>query len=205
MYHFLSIRQFSPECIWQSGSSSTYHNASPRRNEHRELIKPPSSRISKEYWPQHRYPSYFVWRSSTNLLTHAQSVVASRIRCQDNVKTQIRAVAFATVGFPSPSMGLLTTGVGLSGMPQDWLTAWTGSNTGKNGLITAVITTTASGQTATGTYELDTINQYASLRQHITITTTITPSATASGDSGLQTVAVVVLAGGVAWLLAGRR
>lgn len=47
------------------------------------------------------------------------------------------------------------------------------------------------------------MTDYASLRQHITVTTTVTASNTATGDSGLETVAAVVLAGGVAWFLAG--
>ena len=49
---------------------------------------------------------------------------------------------------------------------------------------------------------MDTMTQYADLRQSITVTTTI--SATQTGDSGIETVAAVVLAGGVAWFLAGK-
>lgn len=45
------------------------------------------------------------------------------------------------------------------------------------------------------------MTEYGSLRQSITISTTVT--ATTTGGNSLETVAVVVLAGGVAWFLAG--
>lgn len=69
---------------------------------------------------------------------------------------------------------------------------------------TTVITVTVGTDVATGTYELETLTQYASLREHITMMTTMTGTATTSGDSGLETIAAVVLAGGVAWFLAGK-
>jgi len=80
--------------------------------------------------------------------------------------------------------------------------SWGGK--GANGLTTTLVTTTVSRQIATGTYELDTVTKYASLRQRITLTTTAAATATTSHDSGIETIAVVVLAGGVAWFLAGR-
>ncbi|KAL9079184.1 MAG: hypothetical protein Q9157_001935 [Trypethelium eluteriae] len=76
----------------------------------------------------------------------------------------------------------------------------TGIDKGPNGLATSLVTATASQQTATGTFELDTMTEYGSLRQSITISTTAT--VTTTGDTGLETVAVVVLAGGVSWFLA---
>ena len=81
----------------------------------------------------------------------------------------------------------------------------TGENKADNNAITTVVQTTASGQTATGTYELATLTEYAKLRQHITITTTVSATSTASGGTGVETVAAVVLAGGVAWFLAGKQ
>ena len=71
----------------------------------------------------------------------------------------------------------------------------------KDKAIMTTISTVVGADTATGTYELKTLTEYAKLRQHITITTTET--ATSSGANGLETVAAVVLAGGVAWFLAG--
>ena len=69
-----------------------------------------------------------------------------------------------------------------------------------------MVQATVGTDTATGTYELETLTRYASLREHITLMTTTSGSATAtaSGDTGLETVAAVVLAGGVAWFLAGK-
>jgi len=61
---------------------------------------------------------------------------------------------------------------------------------------------------ATGTYELETLTQYSKLREHITVMTTTTDvsaTTTASGDSAVKTVAAVVIAGGVAWFLAGMK
>ena len=55
---------------------------------------------------------------------------------------------------------------------------------------------------ATGTFELETFTQYAGLRQSITATTTV--STTTEGGIGLETAAAIVLAGGVAWFLAGK-
>lgn len=75
---------------------------------------------------------------------------------------------------------------------------------GANGLTTSLVKTIVSGQITTATYELDTSTEYASLRQHIALTTTAAATATSSHDSGIETIAVVVLAGGVAWSLAGR-
>ena len=76
-----------------------------------------------------------------------------------------------------------------------------GSNTGPNGKTTTTIVTTVGSETATGIYELDTITQYASLRDRITITSSVT--ATTNGTSGVADLVMVVLAGGVAWFLAG--
>jgi hypothetical protein len=75
------------------------------------------------------------------------------------------------------------------------LNARLGTNQGANGL-TPLVTTTVSGQIATATYQLDTLTEYASLRQHITLTTTAAAAATSNHDSGIETIAVVVLAGG---------
>lgn len=66
---------------------------------------------------------------------------------------------------------------------------------------TTVVQATVGSDTATGTYELETLTQFAGLREHITIMTSET--ATAS-DSSVETFAAVVLAGGVAWFLAGK-
>ena len=71
-----------------------------------------------------------------------------------------------------------------------------GTTKGDNGKITSIITATAAGGTATGTFELDTFTEYSKLRQKITVSTTAT--------GGSETVAAVVLAGGVAWFLAGK-
>jgi len=71
-------------------------------------------------------------------------------------------------------------------------------------VTTSVITATVNRESATGTYELETLTEYKSLRQHITVTTTTMATATQTGDLDLQTVALVILAGGVAWVLAGR-
>lgn len=66
-----------------------------------------------------------------------------------------------------------------------------------------MVITTVGSDVATGTYELQTLTQYANLREQITMLTVISQTATTSADSGLETVAAVVLAGGVAWFLAG--
>lgn len=65
-----------------------------------------------------------------------------------------------------------------------------------------MITVTASGQTAVATFELDTLAAYTGLRQSITTSTVAT--GTTTGGTGLETAAVIVLAGGVAWFLAGK-
>ena len=83
------------------------------------------------------------------------------------------------------------------------LNARLGTNQEANGL-TSLVTTTVSGQITTATYELDTLTEYASLRQHITLTTTAAATATSSHDSGIKAIAVIVLARGVAWFLEGR-
>ena len=67
-----------------------------------------------------------------------------------------------------------------------------------------MVTVTTIGETATGTFELDTLTQFSGLRQSITTTTTVAATTTTDGGTGLETAAVVVLAGGVAWFLAGR-
>ena len=51
--------------------------------------------------------------------------------------------------------------------------------------------------------ELTILNEYASLRQHITITTVVPVTTTVSSDPGAETEAIVALAGGATWLLAG--
>jgi len=68
--------------------------------------------------------------------------------------------------------------------------------------ITTVVQATVGSETATGTYELETLTQFAGLREHITMMTSET--ATTSSDSSVETFAAVVLAGGVAWFLAGK-
>ena len=84
------------------------------------------------------------------------------------------------------------------------LNARLGTNQGASGLTTSLVTTTVSRQIATATYEHDTLTEYTILGQHITLTTTAAATATSSHDPGIETIAVVVLAGGVAWFLAGR-
>lgn len=64
-----------------------------------------------------------------------------------------------------------------------------------------MFSTTVGGDSATGTFELETMSDYTSLRQSITISGT--EIATSSSDSSVETVALIVFAGGVAWILAG--
>ncbi|KAL9619263.1 MAG: hypothetical protein Q9160_006115 [Pyrenula sp. 1 TL-2023] len=64
----------------------------------------------------------------------------------------------------------------------------------------SVVTASQSGKIVTGTYALETITSLSSLRQ--SITTTITASPKTSGGPA-ETAAAVILAGGVAWMLAG--
>ncbi|KAL9622245.1 MAG: hypothetical protein Q9160_003428 [Pyrenula sp. 1 TL-2023] len=71
-------------------------------------------------------------------------------------------------------------------------------NAPSGSLTTSVITATQSGKTVTGTFALETITSLSSLRQSITTTVTATP--TSGGEA--KTAAAVILAGGVAWLLA---
>lgn len=60
---------------------------------------------------------------------------------------------------------------------------------------TTVVTVTSSGSTIVGTWELQTLTSYTSLKQEATITVTTT------GTSGAETALAVVAAGGVAWFL----
>lgn len=60
---------------------------------------------------------------------------------------------------------------------------------------TTVVTGTTSGKTIVGTYELQTLTKYTSLKQEATITTT------SSGSNGVETAVAVIAAGGVAWFL----
>jgi len=63
------------------------------------------------------------------------------------------------------------------------------------------MTSVVNGETGTVVWEPMTLDEYKGLRASTTVT--LTESATASGaDSGLETVAAVVFAGGVAWYLA---
>jgi hypothetical protein len=70
-------------------------------------------------------------------------------------------------------------------------------------LVTSIVTASLSNITVTGTYALETIPPYSSLRQ--SITTTVTTNITYSGVAGAETAVAVVLAGGVSWYLAGKR
>lgn len=80
-----------------------------------------------------------------------------------------------------------------------------GTDTGPNGVTTSLVTTTIGWATAVATFELETLSEYKALRQSITVTKTFSTAVTttSSAGSGLETAAVVVLAGGVAWILAG--
>lgn len=63
------------------------------------------------------------------------------------------------------------------------------------------MTSVVNGETGTVVWEPMTLSEYKGLRASTTVT--LTESATASGaESGLETVAAVVFAGGVAWYLA---
>lgn len=69
------------------------------------------------------------------------------------------------------------------------------------GKPTKTVVTTVNKAVATGIYTQTTITKYAGLRA----STTVMLTRTTSGDVlGLETAAVVVAAGGVAWYLAGR-
>jgi hypothetical protein len=70
------------------------------------------------------------------------------------------------------------------------------------GLTTSVVTATASGQTAVGTFALQTVPAWAALRESQTVTISETPTATGDAGGAVKTAAVVVFAGGVAWFLA---
>lgn len=62
------------------------------------------------------------------------------------------------------------------------------------------MTSVVNGETGTVVWEPMTLSEYKGLRASTTVT--LTESATASGaESGLETVAAVVFAGGVAWYL----
>ena len=74
-------------------------------------------------------------------------------------------------------------------------------NGGPHNSPKVTITSVVNGETGTVIWEPMTIDRYKSLRASTTVT--LTESATASGaGSGLETVAAVVFAGGVAWYLA---
>lgn len=63
------------------------------------------------------------------------------------------------------------------------------------------MTSVVNGETGTVIWEPMTVDEFTDLRASTTIT--LTETATASGaDSGLETVAAVVFAGGIAWYLA---
>jgi hypothetical protein len=68
-------------------------------------------------------------------------------------------------------------------------------------VYTTVIVTQAD-KTATGIFALETISAYRNLRQNITTTILSTSTAT-DGSIGVETAVAVIMAGGVAWLLAG--
>ncbi|KAJ8065349.1 hypothetical protein OCU04_006037 [Sclerotinia nivalis] len=70
------------------------------------------------------------------------------------------------------------------------------TNKGPNGLTTSLVSTTIAGDSATATFELETMSDYTNLRQSITISGIAT--ATTSSDSGIEPVDLVVFAGGVA-------
>lgn len=80
-----------------------------------------------------------------------------------------------------------------------------GTDVGPNGVTTSLVTKTVGWATAVATFELETLSEYKNLRQSITVTSTFSATATttSSAGSGIETAAVVVLAGGVAWFLAG--
>lgn len=67
--------------------------------------------------------------------------------------------------------------------------------------LTTVTATPSNGPTVVGTYALESISSYASLKQ--SITTTVTVTTTSNGQTGVETAAAIVMAGGVAWFLAG--
>lgn len=77
----------------------------------------------------------------------------------------------------------------------------TNDYSGTNGISTSIVTVATSGHTATGTFELDSLTAYKGLRQSITTTAVATNT---NGQASQATEAVVVLAGGVAWFLAGK-
>jgi hypothetical protein len=68
-------------------------------------------------------------------------------------------------------------------------------------VYTTVIVTQAD-KTATGIFALETLSAYTNLRQNITTTILSTSTAT-DGSVGVETAIAVIMAGGVAWLLAG--
>jgi len=74
-------------------------------------------------------------------------------------------------------------------------------NGGPDNSPKVTMTSVVNGETGTVVWEPMTLDEYKGLRASTTVT--LTESATASGaDSGLETVAAVVFAGGVAWYLA---
>ncbi|KAI9682232.1 MAG: hypothetical protein M1817_000286 [Caeruleum heppii] len=68
--------------------------------------------------------------------------------------------------------------------------------------VLSTVTATQDGQTVVGTFALETLPAYADLRQSITTTLLSTSTAT-DGATVVETAAAVVMAGGVAWILAG--
>jgi hypothetical protein len=68
----------------------------------------------------------------------------------------------------------------------------------------SIITTTASGKTIEATFALETLTQYAGLRQTITTTVTVNETATQSNSPPDAALAAAVIgAGGVAYILVG--
>lgn len=65
---------------------------------------------------------------------------------------------------------------------------------------TVVTATDSAGSTLVGTFELQTLTMYTSLKEEATITVTQTTT-DANGKTGVETAAAVVAAGGVAWFL----
>lgn len=72
----------------------------------------------------------------------------------------------------------------------------------KNSGNTTPSLTTVTTNSVVATFALETISSYASLRQSITTTFTVTTTAS-DGKTGLETAAAVIAAGGVAFFLAG--
>jgi len=67
--------------------------------------------------------------------------------------------------------------------------------------VSTTVTAIQSDRTATGTFALETVSSYTSLRQ--SITTSVSLTTTASGGTGIETAVAVIFAGGVSWILAG--